>query len=232
MFRLDTIGSAINTVLTVYRSTNLLYLNTAQIACDDNGASDGRRSQLSFNATANTDYLVVVDGVNYERGTIRINWAFGIPPSTTNSLTPRYSLTLGASLTLRSPATNGVPPPRFQWHRNGQPISGATNAALSLNNLQSTNGGYYTVVVSNAVGSLTYGTDVAVETPTVLRAELKLADKKFKLWLPTPDANQTMVVETSYDLIHWVPLSLAATNQLDISITNASQQFFRTRSGP
>ena len=181
VFRLDTIGSTINTVLTVYRSTNLFYLHTAQIACDDNSAPDGRRSQLYFNATANTDYLVVVDGVNFERGTIHINWAFGLPPSTTNSLPPRYSLKPGESLMLRSPATNGFPPPHFQWHRNGQPIAGATNAALSLNNLQSTNSGYYTVVVSNAVGSLTYGTDVAVETPAVLRAELKLTDKKLKL---------------------------------------------------
>ncbi len=232
VFRIDTIGSAINTVLTVYRSTNLLYLHTAQVACDDNGAPDGVRSLLWFNATANTDYLVVVDGVNSARGTIHINWAFGLPPSAaTNSLPPRHAFLPGQSLTLRSPATNGLPPPRFQWLWNGSPIVGATNALLTLTNLQSAQVGFYTVVVSNALGILTYATDLSLEVPT-FQAELTLTNKTLRLWLPTT-TNQITIVETSTNLLNWTPVYFYAppqNNYFDLSITNAAQQFFRTRS--
>ncbi len=232
MFRIDTLGSSINTVLTVYRYTNLLYLHTAQVACDDNGAPDGVRSLLWFNATANTDYLVVVDGVNYERGTIHINWAFGLPPSAgTNSLAPQHTFLRGESLTLRSPATNGLPPPRFQWLWNGSPLAGATNASLTLTNLQPAQVGFYTVVVSNALGTLTYATDLGVEVPT-FQAELTRTNKTLRLWLPTV-TNQTTVVETSTNLLNWTPVYFYAppqNNYFDLSITNAAQQFFRTRS--
>ncbi len=231
MFRIDTIGSTIDTVLTVYRYTNYLYLTNAQVACDNDGAPDGRTSLLWFNATANTDYLVIVDGVNYEGGTIQINWAFGLPPSAgTNSLQPRHTFLAGQSLTLRAPATNGIPPLHFQWHWNGVPIPGATNALFTLNNLQSAHVGFYTVTASNALGSVTYSTDISMEV-TSMRAELDLTDKVLRLWLPTA-TNQTTIVETSTDLQHWAPVyfySPQQNNYFDFSITNSAQQFFRTR---
>jgi alpha-tubulin suppressor-like RCC1 family protein len=231
MFRIDTIGSSIDTVLTAYRSTNLLFLHTAQVACDNDGAPDGVRSRLWFDAAANTDYLVVVDGANYERGMIQINWAFGQPPSPgTNSLPPRHTFLAGQSLTLHSPATNGFPPPRFQWLWNGNPIFGATNAQLTLTNLQPTHIGHYTVVVSNALRTLTYSTELGVEV-TTFQAELKLTDQVLRLWLPSV-TNQTTIVEISTNLVNWTPVYFYAppqNNFFDLSITNAAQQFFRTR---
>jgi hypothetical protein len=47
--------------------------------------------------------------------------------------------------------------------------------------------------------------------------------------------NQTTIVESSTDLLHWEPIYFYAPPQpnfFDFSITNSSQQFFRTRSGP
>jgi hypothetical protein len=43
----------------------------------------------------------------------------------------------------------------YQWKRNGADLAGEMGATLSLNNLQSTQAGFYTVVVSNSVGSVT-----------------------------------------------------------------------------
>jgi alpha-tubulin suppressor-like RCC1 family protein len=45
--------------------------------------------------------------------------------------------------------------PSYQWHFNSGVLANATNATLTLNNVQITNAGIYYVVVSNAVGSVT-----------------------------------------------------------------------------
>jgi hypothetical protein len=43
----------------------------------------------------------------------------------------------------------------YQWYRNGQVISGQTRATLTLTNVQTSDSGSYSVVVSNSVSSLT-----------------------------------------------------------------------------
>ena len=49
----------------------------------------------------------------------------------------------------------GATPLRYQWFLNGlTPLGGATNATLSIPNVQAANGGSYSVQVSNAVGSV------------------------------------------------------------------------------
>jgi hypothetical protein len=50
---------------------------------------------------------------------------------------------------------NGAAPIRYQWRFNGAAISGATNATLTRMNVQSTNAGAYSVVVTNAFGAAT-----------------------------------------------------------------------------
>ena len=52
----------------------------------------------------------------------------------------------------------------YQWNFNGTALSGDTNATLALTNVQTTNAGSYTVVVTNSLGSATS----AVATLTVL----------------------------------------------------------------
>jgi hypothetical protein len=59
---------------------------------------------------------------------------------------------LGASATL-SVVASGVPPPTYQWQRNGSPIAGATNATLTLTNVQAGDAGDYRVTATNAAGS-------------------------------------------------------------------------------
>jgi alpha-tubulin suppressor-like RCC1 family protein len=46
----------------------------------------------------------------------------------------------------------GTQPLNYQWRFNGTDISGATNASLSLSNVQATQQGFYSVLVSNAFG--------------------------------------------------------------------------------
>jgi hypothetical protein len=51
--------------------------------------------------------------------------------------------------------TAGTPPLSYQWLKNGTPIEGATGSSLVLTNLQLSDAGNYSVVVSNAYGSIT-----------------------------------------------------------------------------
>jgi uncharacterized repeat protein (TIGR03803 family) len=52
-------------------------------------------------------------------------------------------------------AATGTAPLSYQWQFNGVNINGATGATLTLTNVNSSNGGSYTVVVSNPYGSVT-----------------------------------------------------------------------------
>jgi Leucine-rich repeat (LRR) protein len=52
-------------------------------------------------------------------------------------------------------SASGTPSPAYQWQFNGNPLSAATSPSLLLTNIQLTNAGNYSVVVSNAAGSLT-----------------------------------------------------------------------------
>lgn len=60
----------------------------------------------------------------------------------------------GATATFAVAAT-GTGPLSFQWQRNGSTLPGATGPVLSLTNVSGAEAGNYSVVVSNAVGSVT-----------------------------------------------------------------------------
>ena len=63
----------------------------------------------------------------------------------------------GGSATLTVVAT-GNPAVTYQWRKDGVDLSGATSTTLSLTNVQSSNAGSYTVVVSNSAGTVTSNT--------------------------------------------------------------------------
>ena len=49
-------------------------------------------------------------------------------------------------------AAGGVPPLAYQWQFNGSPIPAATNTLLTLTNVQASQAGAYSVVVTNRYG--------------------------------------------------------------------------------
>lgn len=48
-----------------------------------------------------------------------------------------------------------VPAPTYQWQHDGQPFDGATSSSLSFTNANTTDSGDYSVVITNALGSVT-----------------------------------------------------------------------------
>lgn len=63
------------------------------------------------------------------------------------------SVPKGATVYLTVQAT-GAPPLQYQWRKDGVDLAGKTAATLTINSIQPAQAGYYTVVVSNAFGSV------------------------------------------------------------------------------
>lgn len=78
----------------------------------------------------------------------------GAGPPTITSVLPNLSAVYGSAVYLRAQATGGFPL-GFQWQFNGQDLPGATNAVLALTNVQLSQTGAYSVVVSNEWGAAT-----------------------------------------------------------------------------
>lgn len=70
-----------------------------------------------------------------------------------------------------SVTATGNAPLSYQWRYNGRVISGATNATLTLNNVQFAQRGSYSVDVSNSVGTIATAEAelVVLEPPTISR---------------------------------------------------------------
>jgi hypothetical protein len=77
-----------------------------------------------------------------------------VPPPQIVTQPQSVTTTNNGSVTLRVVA-NGAGPLSFQWRHNGADLTGMTNSVLALSNVQSSDSGSYTVVVSNRRGSLT-----------------------------------------------------------------------------
>ncbi len=74
------------------------------------------------------------------------------PAITTQPLA--QAVTMGQSITLSVTAT-GIPPPTYQWYRNGIVISGATAESYTFTPYSTSDQAAYSVTVSNALGSIT-----------------------------------------------------------------------------
>jgi uncharacterized delta-60 repeat protein len=95
-------------------------------------------------------------------------------------LTPPASTSANVGATASFTVTpGGTAPWGYQWRKNGAEITGATISSLNLTNVQATDVGSFSVVVTNAFGS-------ATSTVALLAVNLALCDS-FR-----PDANNTV----------------------------------------
>ena len=158
-------NTTIDTVMAVYKSTNLLS-PLAFVTCDDNSAPDGVRSRVVFAAERNVDYLVAVDGVGGAKGGIQLNVALGRLPILTS--TPFNQLAAhGGRVAFSVAWSNAVPAPGVTWLHNGAPALAGThatltlsNATLTLSNVQPANAGNYRVVLTNQFGAVSSETQI------------------------------------------------------------------------
>src|SRR6266545_3065948 len=101
---------------------------------------------------------------------------FGPVPPTITSQPASQSVDAGTTVRFKVSAT-GTPPLSYQWQLNGVGLTnggsarGATTASLTLANVEPAQAGNYTVVVTNAAGSVTSSNALLAVTPILPLAE-------------------------------------------------------------
>ena len=157
--KINTDNSDINTVVGVYKvkvGAGTSWDALTEVASNDDSGDDGQDSEVVFPAEKGVTYLVVVDGVGGETGTVQLNHELAKVP-TLDSVTENADGLLSGSATLEVIASNSLADTEltYQWRRDGNIIDGATASKLSLANLQYSDAGDYTVEVSNFAGTST-----------------------------------------------------------------------------
>jgi hypothetical protein len=106
--------------------------------------------------TNNIDFLVNNAGQGYTglrveiiRSNVRI--PPGIPPTILTAPVGQTA-TVGDTITFTATA-NGTAPLSYQWEENGVAIPGQTTLSLTLTNVTTADSGFYSILVSNSVGS-------------------------------------------------------------------------------
>ncbi len=159
------------------------------------GSADGTGSAARFYGPGaivvdRTGKLYLADTLNH---TIRIGTPDdSILPAIT--LSPQNQSVVAGSRVVFTVAATGTVPLTYQWRKNGVDIAGATSASLALDNVQATDAGTYTVVVTNAAGSVTSAAAALTVNLTSQPPTVSLTKPANNATFPAP---ATVVLEAS-----------------------------------
>ena len=126
-----------------------------------------------------TNAMLVLSNVQYaQNGTAYSLIATNPAGAVTNSMTLTVIVTpaitglanqaapVGSDVTLTA-TVSGIPTPALQWRKNGTNLVGATSASYFIANAQATDSGTYSLVASNAAGSVTNSATLTVSAANV-----------------------------------------------------------------
>lgn len=116
------------------------------------GATESTYTVGKVSLSSQAQYLVEVTGpgVKYASNAVQV-YVSAAPELVASNLS--VSDIEGSQQLLWAKAS-GSPSPRYQWRKNGQPITGATNFYFRIDALSKSDEGDYDVVITNAVGQL------------------------------------------------------------------------------
>lgn len=164
---LDTKGSYFDSTLGVYTGTTVAAL-TKVADNDDIDPGVVQASTVTFSVTTGTVYRFSVDGWDGDSAGLTLNLNFTSVGGTLPSITSQpasATVNSGSSVSFSVTAT-GTEPLSYQWLLGGVAIAGATNASYNVASAATSQAGTYTVVVSNAAGSVTSNSaTLTVNTP-------------------------------------------------------------------
>jgi hypothetical protein len=146
-----TAGSGFNTILGAYIGPGNSFTTLTNIGCGytTNYQLDGQPQIYIPDVPANQTIFVVVDGENGTSGTVHLYIGVGNPVAI--SAAPQNQAAVAGSNAVFSVSAAGSTPITYAWRFNGTNIAGATNSTLTITNVQASQQGLYSVVVSNVV---------------------------------------------------------------------------------
>jgi len=200
------------------------------------GAIGASYTRTNAQTTDAGNYSVVVSNV---AGTVTSSDAaltVLVPPSID---TPPQSQTVkaGSNVTFTVIAS-GTMPLSYQWRFNGTNLAAASQSSYLRGNVQTNDGGSYSVIVTNIAGSATSsGATLTVLPLQPLQFDLitLMAGNQVKLVLSGEPGNYT--VFWASNLVDWLPLTnVAITNGavefLDDSVSEQVERFYRASPAP
>jgi hypothetical protein len=130
----------------------------------------------------------------------------------------------------------GTPSLAYQWQFNGTNLANQTNVTLSLLNVQPTNSGIYSVVITNNYGNIFTNAALFVEqfaldtSPT----NLWMTTNGFQLQLDGILTANPVVILASTNLVSWLPIytnpaTTGSIQFLDFAATNLPARFYRAQ---
>ncbi len=145
---------------------------------------------------------------------------------------------VASNVTFTASAT-GVPSPSYQWKFNDANIAGATGTNFTITNVQYTNAGSYSVVVSNIAGIVTSTNallSIITPSPATFTSYSVMPDQSLQLAI-SGDADTTYYVQSSTNLVDWITFTNVTITGNIVSLnvgstTNSPQLYFRASTGP
>jgi len=181
------------------------------------------------------DYSVVVTNVAGSVTGAVVTLTVLVPPVIT---TPPAGQTVsaGSPVTFTVGATSSLPL-GYQWQFNSAAIAGATQSSYSLLSAQPADAGSYSVVLTNAAGSVTSAVATLIvllpTPPGILSASVYGADGVFQFNVAGA-AGSNYVIEASTNLTDWISLETNTSpfTFTDTNAVNLPLQFYRAQPSP
>jgi hypothetical protein len=124
------------------------------------------------------------------------------------SFSADMELLVGESLEL-AVEVSGAPPLYYQWYKDGEPIANAISSELTIPNVTELDSGLYTVVVANAIGSVTSSPARVTVKGWVPVTEIYLSNPLFVqeagefYFIFEVEGASVFEIEGSLDGVHW-----------------------------
>ncbi len=252
---IDSVSPATNTVsVPVFQQFKITPLKPAGGSLNYQWFTNG----VAVSSATNTNYTVTASSLGTGTHTVRViandptsfvrtdtrrllydtnTWTVTVPAPVGITAQPtNQNARLGTNVTFSVTAT-GAPPLVYQWRFNATNIAGATNPTLTRTNIQATNAGGYSVVITNVAGPVTSATailTVILPQAAQLRSVV-FSNSQFKFTM-TGDTGQKYAIDYSATLTNWTRLTtvtnITGTVQFSDPVSNAPRRFYRALSVP
>jgi hypothetical protein len=164
---------------------------------------------ISFQATAGVTYQIqFADYASFIPTNLTMSFRLVAtnPPVILEPPTPQVVSPGGSALFTVVAA--GIPPISYQWLSNGFPILGETRPILALDNITTDQAGDYSVILSNATGTITSPAASLAVSSNVVSPLLNVASTSttngFGFTLDG-ETGRYYRIESSTDLVSWLP---------------------------